>query len=164
METNIIEEKEIRKIYKTIIFGYGRAGLAFVKAVKKENLSYLVVDYNPDTAKDMRGENINFKYGDADDIEFLNEIQFTKAKLIISTIPNINTNLLLLSEYGKKNRTGDIIIFAQNKREAERLYENGASYVIIPHYLGANHISQILENAENGKYNFEKVKKIQSRL
>ncbi|MDI9354663.1 MAG: NAD-binding protein [Cyanobium sp. MAG06] len=157
-------DKENENNYDTIILGYGRVGYEFMKAVKNQGMTYLVVDYNPDTAKNLRSKGVNFIYGDAADIEFLEEINISNSKLILSTIPDHLTNIGLINEYRRKNKDGNIIVFGQTISEAETLYKAGASYVIVPHYLGAYHLSEILDSAENGKYNFEKIKKSQEKL
>ena len=90
------KHKEIAEIghkeYDMIIFGFGRVGLEFVETAKKENLEYFVVDYNPNVFKGERINNVKYIYGDVEDIEFLEEINTRNAKLIISTIPLIDTN------------------------------------------------------------------------
>ena len=164
LELDNKEKIESENIHNAVIFGYGRVGYEFVRTIRDKGLSYIVVDYNPDTVKNMRGKGVNFIYGDAEDVELLEEIGIHKSNIILSTIPDFNININIVKEYRRKNKDDHIIVFGQSIREAEELYIAGASYVIIPHYLGAYHISEILENSKDGKYDFEIIKTKQKIL
>ncbi|OHA88906.1 MAG: hypothetical protein A3C70_01995 [Candidatus Zambryskibacteria bacterium RIFCSPHIGHO2_02_FULL_43_14] len=128
-----------------IIFGYDRVGFEFVKAAQKITASYLVVDFSPRSIARLKEWRIPYRYGDAEDIEFLQEINFTKAKLIISTIPELKTNLLLINHYRNHNPTGIAIVISHDIEQAKKLYAAGASYVVIPHHLGAHHAASLIE-------------------
>lgn len=156
---NNIEKSET---YDMIIFGYGRVGYEFVKIAEKINATYLVVDYNPEVINNANDKGINFKFGDAEDVDFLEEIQITKAHKIISTIPDFDVNMLLVKHYREKNKDGIIITTSHFVADAKRLYESGTTYVIMSHYLGAYHASEmILKHHNQEKDIFEKSKEIQ---
>ncbi len=127
-----------------IIFGYDRVGYDFVSVAKKITKNYLVVDYNPTSIKRLEKNHIPNKYGDAEDIEFLKEIGFQHSRLIISTIPEHRTNILLVQYYRKVNKKDIIIVIAHKVSDAEALYEAGASYVVMPHHLGAQHAALMI--------------------
>ena len=127
-----------------IIFGYDRVGNEFVSAASGISLNYLVVDYDPHAVRRLQEQNIPFRYGDAEDIEFLQEIGFQSARMIISSIPDHATNLILVRFYRKTNPAGVIITLAHQVRDAEELYAAGASYVVMPHHLGAHHAALMI--------------------
>ncbi len=127
-----------------IIFGFDRVGHEFVAVAEKVSPKYLVVDFNPQSIKKLQTEKVPFRYGDAEDPEFLQEIGFQGARLIISTIPEYKTNLLLVKFYRKNNSTGTIIVLAHQVSDAKELYSSGATYVIMPHHLGAHHAALMI--------------------
>ncbi len=131
-----------------IIFGYDRVGHDFVKAATKITPRYLVVDFNPQSIKRLQAHGVPYRYGDAEDVEFLQEVGFQNAKLIISSIPDFKINKLLVQYYRKGNPEGIIITIAHEIRHAKELYLSGATYVIMPHLLGAHHASKLI--AEHG--------------
>lgn len=139
-----------------IIFGYDRVGFDFVDAAQKLEGSYLVVDFNPHSIKKLQAAQIPFRFGDAEDVEFLGEICLQDAKIVVSTIPDYKTNLLLLRTYRKSNAEGIIILISHDIRQARELYLNGASYVIMPHYLGAHHASSMISQYGFDVAKFEK--------
>lgn len=125
-----------------ILYGYDRVGANFVKAIKKLRRSFLVVDYNPQTIKRLDKAGIPCAYGDAEDIEFIDEIGHASAKLFISTIPDFEVNKLLVRR--AQVSSGIKLVIAQNARQATELYALGATYVIMPHYLGAKFAAHML--------------------
>ncbi len=131
--------------YDIILFGYNRIGYDLINSFKKIKKKFLVIDYDPETIKDLIKQGINCRYGDASDFEFLNEIDISDSKMIYSTIPDFDTNILLLN-YLKDTRKDMIIIMVSHQiDEAIELYENGASYVIMPHFLGGYYASTMIE-------------------
>ena len=127
-----------------IIFGYDRVGNEFVSAVRQVSSNYLVVDYDPQSIRRLQEAGIPFRYGDAEDVEFLQEIGFQGARLAVSTIPEHKANLLLVRFYRKINPAGVIITIANQVRDASELYAAGASYVVMPHHLGAHHAALMI--------------------
>ena len=77
-----------------------------------------------------------------------------KVKMIVSTVPDFEANLNLLEKAKKKNKNMIIIMIAQKIDEALELYRQGADYVIMPHFLGAEHASSILKKFKVDKTKF----------
>lgn len=127
------------------IFGYDRVGTDFVTAVEKLGARYIVVDFNPESIKKLQEKNIPFRYGDAGDTEFLNELNIHEAKLVISTVPDFETNAILTKTYRRRNADGLIMTLSHDVEHAKELYLAGASYVVMPHYLGAHYAAHMIE-------------------
>jgi Kef-type K+ transport system membrane component KefB len=144
--------------YKLILFGYHRVGQDFVGVFKKLGKSYLVVDFNPESIKRLQIEGEPFKFGDAEDIEFLRELSLSKAELCVSTIPDFKTNMLLTLIIREENPKAIIIVISHDIKQAEELYSAGATYVIMPHYLGARHAANMIARLEGDRKEFEEEK------
>ena len=127
-----------------ILFGYNRIGYDILQSLKKMKKKFLVVDYNPDTISNLLEAGIDCKYGDADDDEFLSELNLSKIKMIISTVPDIETNFLLINKIRQVSKKTIIIVVSHNIEEAHMLYKKGATYVIMPHFLGGSHASMMI--------------------
>jgi len=143
-----------------IIFGYDRVGHDFVTAAEKVSDNYLVIDYNPRSVKLLRERDIPHRYGDAEDIEFLQEISFQSARLVVSSIPDHKVNLLLVKYYRKSNSTGIIVVTSHNINDAKELYLAGASYVVMPHYLGAHHAATMISRHRFSPVKFAKERNV----
>jgi Trk K+ transport system NAD-binding subunit len=66
--------------------------------------------------------------------------------MIVSTVPSIDTNLLLIRRIKERNDKIMIIVISHQIDDAMVLYEAGATYVIMPHFLGGKHVATMIEN------------------
>ncbi|MDP3880665.1 MAG: cation:proton antiporter [bacterium] len=126
------------------IFGYDRMGDEMVRAAKKLEKSFLVIDFNPAMIRRLEAEGIPNLYGDAQDAEFLAELGIHQASLVVSTIPDQETNTLLIRYVKNVNDKALVVAIAHTLKEAKKLYEEGASYVLMPHFIGAKYGRQII--------------------
>jgi len=149
-------EQERKANYELILFGYHKGGHEFVRTFMSLKRRYVVVDYDPEVIDAMEHNKLNYMYGDATDIELLEEVGFDKAKLIVSTITDHETNLFLLRLMEKFNPGAVFICHANNPEEVARLYEIGASYVMLPHYIGSEKIGAFIRKSGLKKSEFRK--------
>ena len=133
--------------YNSILFGYQRVGQEFIEAFRRLDLNFIVVDFNPESIKNLEEEAIPFKYGDAKDPEFLSELDLKGLRYMVSTIPEFDTNLMLIRKIRAVNKRIITILISNNREEALALYAEGASYVIMPHYLGAQYAVRLIGRA-----------------
>ncbi len=144
--------------YKIILFGYNRIGYDLLKSFKKTKKKFLVIDYDPETIINLAKEEVNCRYGDASDFELLNELNLKGAKMIYSTIPDFDTNVALINKIREVNNKAIIIVVSHQIDEAMKLYGQGATYVIMPHFLGGHHASTLIEKYGFNINNFLKQK------
>lgn len=161
--TAAINNETSKKEFDLLVFGFGRVGLEFIHAAKKSNMSALAIDNNPEVFTEERLRGVDVVFGDVDSLEFLEELPLATARYIISTIPDIHVNLFLLENYRKKNSEGVALFVARTPQEAEQLYTSGATYVILPHYLGAFHATEMLSNHALDADIFKKAKQVQDK-
>ncbi len=136
--------------YEILLFGYDRVGQDFLRAFDKLEKDFLVIDLNPEAINILRQKNIPHMFGDARDVEFLSQLNLAKVKMVVSTILDFKANLLLSQKIRDDSPNAIIIAISHDISESEELYKNGASYVIMPHYLGARFASNMIV-----KYGFD---------
>ena len=129
-----------------ILFGCNRIGDSFLNSCRNLPEKFLVVDFNPEILLSVAAKGVDCRYGDAGDLEFLNELDFTKAKMVVSTIPDFDTNMLLICKVREINTKAIIIVVSHRIDEAMELYNKNATYVIMPHFLGAHHAATLIES------------------
>jgi Kef-type K+ transport system membrane component KefB len=149
-------EQESRHHFDLVLFGYQKGGHEFVKVFQSLKKRFVVIDYDPEVVDSLEHQKIDYLYGDATDIELLEEAGLDKAKLIISTISDYDTNLFLLRLVEKINSKVVVIVHAESFEEATELYELGASYVVIPHYIGSEKIGSFIRKSHLKKSEFRK--------
>ncbi len=142
--------------HEILLFGYNRIGYSLEKAFRKLNKKFLVVDNNPETILNLARERMECRYGDAEDAELWDDLPTENVKMVISTIPNIDTNLFLIRKVRVLSPKAIIIVVSHQIEESLRLYEEGATYVIMPHLLGGVYTAHLIEKFKFKREEFEK--------
>jgi len=140
-----------------VIFGGHRMGGRLIKTLMKQNKKILLIDNNPDIISKFSGS-IMTLYGDALENEIKEEASLDKASIIISTIPDLQINLMLLREVNQINPGAFIYVTASDYDEALKLYEDGADFVIVPYFLGAEQANVLIENFDQAMERMAKTK------
>ncbi len=143
--TKIKERKQKHALYPIILFGYHKGGHEFMRVFRDMRQRYLVVDYDPDIIEHLEGQGIRHAYGDATDEEFLEEINAGKAQLVVSMMTDIESNKYLLRYTNRFEPRTTFICHANDYDEAAELYRHGASYVMLPHFIGSERISSYIK-------------------
>jgi Kef-type K+ transport system membrane component KefB/Trk K+ transport system NAD-binding subunit len=149
-------EHESRRGYDLVLFGYGKGGHEFLRVFQSLKKPYVVVDYDPEMIDAMEYKKINCLYGDANDIELLEEAGVDGAKLIVSMLTDQTTSEFLLRYVDKHNPDAVVICTGDTPKEAAAFYKLGASYVMLPHYIGSEKISNFVRRAGLSKREFDK--------
>ncbi|PLW79354.1 hypothetical protein C0585_08055 [Candidatus Woesearchaeota archaeon] len=145
-EKHVLHNFSDEKKHDVLLIGYDRIGYAIFKGLKKLSDRILVVDFNPDIIKKLVRKHINCIYGDIGDMEILEKIDFKDLKMVVSTIPEIRENMMLVKKVKAVNEETPIFVTCMDVDEALELYDSGADYVILPHFLGGEHVSLMLED------------------
>lgn len=135
--------------YDIIVIGYDKIGYSVIKSLQKEGEKVLLVDYNPEVIKKMAKKNIQVLYGDVTDEEVIERINFHQAKLVISTVSNLDENMFVLKHAKKMNKKITVFGTANIVEDAIALYNKGADYVILPYFLGGEQVANILTDYEH---------------
>ncbi len=156
------EDKNIKKTYDVILFGYNRIGYSILNSLKSAKKKSLVVDFNPETIKSLNKFGVPALYGDVYDLEMLEELPLESLELAVSTIPELETNELLIDVIREKNKKAVIILRAHTIEDALKLYKAGANYVLTPHFLGGEYVAKMIKHvkSEDKDYSVERKKHI----
>ncbi|MBC7764264.1 cation:proton antiporter [Microbacteriaceae bacterium] len=141
----IKERTQRRPLYPVVLIGYHKGGHEFLKTFRDMKQRYLVVDYDPEIIDSLEAQGIRHAYGDATDEDFLDEINIARAELVVSMMTEVATNLILLQYIRLHNPDTSFICHANSYKEAAELYEHGASYVSLPHYIGSERVSSFIK-------------------
>jgi len=154
----LVPEVESLFDYKVVLFGCNRVGYDFIELFEGLNQEFLCVDYDPEIIDELSETHINCKYGDLEDSDFVSSLNLDKVKLVISTVPDFDANLALLSHIPSKSKTF-VITIAYSIENALELYKKGASYVIMPHFIGGRMIAEFIEEIDFDRRKFNREKK-----
>lgn len=142
--------------YELLLFGFDRVGKRFLDSFSSIGKKFVVVDINPKSIARIKNAGADAIYGDATDIEFLQELPVNSPKLIVSTIPDFEANDTLTRFMKKKFPDAIIVVLAHTVAHAKSLYKSGATYVVLPHHLGAEHAASMISDLGLSKSKFSK--------
>lgn len=147
------EAQETALAPRFLLFGHNRIGYAIVEYFRKTRAPVLVIDYDPAVVERLQAQGVPVLYGDAGDEELLHSLPWQSVECIISTIPTEEVNMLLL-QAGRRYRKGArVFVTSHDIDESLRLYKAGASFVIMPHFLGGTFLADMLMRVkQNGRY------------
>ncbi len=136
-----------------ILFGHNRVGSRILPALKKMGKDVLVVDFNPEIVEKLKEEGVKVIFGDMSDCELHDQLNLGKAAVVISTVPDENDSLQLLSGLAEFKKPGRLVVMTANDvSEAGKLYKAGADYVLLPHSVGGEFLAHIIDHfGKDGK-------------
>jgi len=123
------------------LLGVSREGLGFLQRI-------LAIDFNPETLERLQAQGVECMYGDISNTETLHHAGIERATIVVSSISDSflrgTTNLNLLQVVRSLAPNARIVATAETLADAEKLYGEGAHYVLIPPALAAEHLYKLL--------------------
>ncbi len=149
-------EKGLRDIElrnHVVLVGAHRMGHHLVDTLRKQDRPFVLVDFNPEVVEKYKSLGVLAVCGDISDPYIQEQINLSHAKLVISTVPDLNDNLALIDAVKKqaaaRRSKPKLIFLAQDEEEIKHLYAQDIDYVISPHFMGGLHLAKILEEDRN---------------
>lgn len=141
-----------------VVIGADQMGQSIIDAFEDMDVEVVAVDFDPEIFKTLLSRKIKRLYGDISDVEIQERAGLSTAKLVISTIPDLEDNLLLIKQLGRENRRAKVVVMALDSSEAKILYKAGADYVILPHLAGGRQVAKLIEDN-----NLDKIETLKNR-
>jgi FlaA1/EpsC-like NDP-sugar epimerase len=133
----------------TVLLGAHRMGSNILAALRATEEPLVVIDFDPEVVQALGKKDIPVLYGDSNDDEIRSLAGLPRARVVISTIPDLQDNLSLLAFLKKENPRAIKIMTSENEWEGRELYRLGVDYVILPHFIGGLQIAQAIQHDPN---------------
>lgn len=140
-----------------VVIGGDQMGQSIMEALEDKDMQVVVVDFDPNILKKLKDKKVHRLFGDIADLDIQERAKLDQAKMVISTIPDAEDNILLLKELKHENRRAKVVMMALDSHDAKLLYKEGADYVILPHLAGGRQIAEIISGNHLDK--IERLKK-----
>jgi Kef-type K+ transport system membrane component KefB len=131
--------------------GVSREGLALLRHLEREpamKQRIVAVDFNPETLEQLQAAGVECHYGDVSSPDTLRHAGIENAHVVVSSISDWllrgTDNLKLLRQARRLAPAARTIVTADTRAAAERLYAEGADYVLMPPALAAEHLYGLL--------------------
>jgi Kef-type K+ transport system membrane component KefB len=138
-----------------LILGCHRVGSSLVHNLAEDGQKIRVLDFNPEVLTRLKEKGVSASYVDMSHFDALEEAGIHSASAIICTVSDDflrgTSNLAILKFLRSRNISAPIILTATSIREALRMYDEGADFVLLPRILTAEHIERIMEHSRHGE-------------
>lgn len=113
-----------------ILAGFGVNGRNIAKACKNQKIPYIAIDLNPVIVKKQKALGENIIYGDASKESVLEEVNITKARMIVIATSDYRGSLKATDTARRLNPNIQIEVRTKYIKNVDELYETGANEVI----------------------------------
>lgn len=141
-----------------VLIGADRTGRALLPVLEKRIEPLVIMDFNPAVVERLTAQGYNAVYGDARDSETLDLLSLERAHLLLSTTDSLEDDLFLLDKIKNLSRQPISIFMADSAGAALKLYEAGATYVVVPQVAGGEHIAHVITTQGVNRENLKKLK------
>ena len=148
-----------------VVIGGDQMGHSILSALEDMDIDVVLVDFDPEIFKKLEhlssgktGNKAHKLFGDIADLDIQERAQLESAKLVISTIPDLEDNLFIIKELKRENRKAKVVVMALDINKAKELYKAGADYVVLPHLAGGRQIAKLIEDD-----NMEKIESLKAK-
>ncbi len=115
-----------------VVFGLGRYGLRLLRQLEAGGLPALGVDFDPEIVRDSIKAGHQVRFGDAQDVDFIDSLPLAGVPWVVSTLPDIDSNRLLLHAISVRGFDGQVAVVAREEAHGAALKDAGASTVLYP--------------------------------
>lgn len=116
-----------------IVYGYGRHGEFISAILEAKKLSVMGVDFDPRKVKARHHHRVPLRYGDAEDTEFIRTLPLDQAQWVVSTVPNYESNRILVASLREIGFKGKIALSAYLETDLEPLNKLKVDLILIPY-------------------------------
>ncbi|RPH59886.1 MAG: sodium:proton exchanger [Chloroflexi bacterium] len=138
LEANVplpeIQEEQL--VNHAVIVGYGRVGKHLVDVLEKLSIPLLVIEDDAEQAAILSQKKIPILYGDAGNSEIIVHAHLEKARVLVTTVPNETTAMLVVSAAKDINPNLPIIARAATEEGVRSLAGLGAHHTVHPDLEG----------------------------
>jgi Kef-type K+ transport system membrane component KefB len=102
-----------------VVFGLGRFGQGLAELLQAAGLRVLGVDVDPEVVRDERGRRMEVRFGDAQDIDFVESLPLAGVPWVVSTLPDLESERALLHALETRGFEGSIAVVARDQASAQ---------------------------------------------
>ena len=146
-----------REKVDVIVCGAGRFGGALLDPLRDAGHRVLDVDFDPRIIEAARSAGHLALYGDAEDPELPGSLPLDGVRWIVSTIRRPAAGLALLHALEHHGYSGQVMLSAHDRADAENLRARGADHVLRPYEAAAAEVLAQLTEAPGDRASFDRL-------
>jgi Kef-type K+ transport system membrane component KefB len=124
--------RKLDKDVEVIVFGMGRFGGRFAKAMHEQGVKVLGVDFDPEVTRASKRRDIPIVFGDAEDSVMVESLPLSSTRWVVSTISDLDLNLALIKALRQYGYDGQIAVTTHTAADAKKLRHAGVTRIMHP--------------------------------
>jgi Kef-type K+ transport system membrane component KefB len=140
-----------------VLVGADRTGEALITMFTNRKTPFVVVDFNPTVVKRLIDLQVPVIFGDINDQSVRDSANLPGSKMIVVTTSDMHDNLTLLEFMKGHSEEQAIVMKAESSNQAIKLYEAGATYVMIPEVIAGEHVRHLFRTYGLGQSRLHKI-------
>jgi Kef-type K+ transport system membrane component KefB len=113
-----------------VVFGLGRFGQGLAELLQEAGLRVLGVDVDPEVVRDERAHRVEVRFGDAQDVDFVDSLPLAGVPWVVSTLPDLDSERALLHALETRGFEGSIAVVARDQASAQHERTGGRVTVL----------------------------------
>lgn len=145
LSTDELDENSLPAQIEVILFGYGSMGAQIAETLENHDVSYLVVDNNPNLIPLFAARELPYVFADATNFDAYKEVMQRGVRMVISTVNDYDDDREVIKVAKATDPEISVLVTSNKIEEALDLYDRGADYVIMPEHISAYHTGLLIE-------------------
>jgi Kef-type K+ transport system membrane component KefB len=123
---------EQHRTVEAIVFGLGRYGSRLFEQLRANGIHVIGIDFDPEAVRELQGRDLPVLFGDGEDPDFLETLPLAGTSWVVSTLPDLDSNRLLLHALGERGYAGGLAMVARDDATGVALQSAGVPIVLYP--------------------------------
>jgi voltage-gated potassium channel len=137
--------REIKSLHKhTIVVGFGRIGRILAAELHRQGEAFVIVEINAEGCREAHNRGYLHINGDATEDDVLVSAGLSKARCLVSALPNDANNVFITLTARNLNSSLEIIARAEHGTSERKLIQAGANRIVMPSAIGAQQIGRMI--------------------
>ena len=129
---------------EVVVFGLGRYGSRLLQRLREDGVAAIGVDFDPEAVRHLQKSGLPAHFGDGEDPEFLESLPLARARWVVTTFPQPDSNRALLHGLRSLGFGGAIAAAVRDAAHGRELAAAGVQLVLNPFDDAADHAARRL--------------------
>ncbi|MBX3635223.1 MAG: cation:proton antiporter [Rubrivivax sp.] len=129
---------------EVIVFGLGRYGGRLLQQLRSDGVQAIGVDFDPEVVRALQHQGLPVHFGDGEDPEFLQTLPLNRARWIVTTFPQLESNRALLHALQEAQFRGPVAAAVRDAAQGRALAAAGVPWILNPFDDAADHAARRL--------------------
>jgi Trk K+ transport system NAD-binding subunit len=129
---------------EVVVFGLGRYGSRLLSQLRAAGIDAIGVDFDPEAVRALKAQGLPVHFGDGEDPDFLESLPLSRARWVITTFPQWDSNRALLHALKSARFEGRVAGAVRDIAHGQALAAAGVTRILNPFDDAADHAAQQL--------------------